>query len=74
MFPIPTRHHKFVLQKTDEPPLEFPDGTTPVAERVIVYGTHTQSPNHIPPSVTNSYYMEEVIVQVCCPCLQELTL
>ncbi|KAI8333191.1 hypothetical protein EDC96DRAFT_526126 [Choanephora cucurbitarum] len=35
-FPIPTRHQNLYTSSTDLP-LEFPDGTTPIASKVILY-------------------------------------
>lgn len=57
-----------------ELPLEFPDGTTPVACRVSIYDTTTDSKVGVgslmdkalaPPLPSGSIYMEEVHAKVC---------
>ncbi|KAF7731986.1 hypothetical protein EC973_007091 [Apophysomyces ossiformis] len=39
-FPIPTRHQE-LYRSTSDLPLEFPDGTTPIASRVYLYNGST---------------------------------
>ncbi|KAI8354035.1 hypothetical protein BD560DRAFT_438388 [Blakeslea trispora] len=48
-FPIPTRHQNLYTSSTDLP-LEFPDGTTPIASKVILYSnSNTWQQAIVPP-------------------------
>ncbi|RCH81945.1 hypothetical protein CU098_005605, partial [Rhizopus stolonifer] len=48
-FPIPTRHQSLYTSSTDLP-LEFPDGTTPIASKVILYSnSNTWQQATVPP-------------------------
>lgn len=48
-FPIPTRHQSLYKSSTDLP-LEFPDGTTPIASKVILYSnSNTWQQAAVPP-------------------------
>ncbi|CEP08028.1 hypothetical protein [Parasitella parasitica] len=48
-FPIPTKHQNLYKSSTDLP-LEFPDGTTPIASKVILYGnSNTWQQATVPP-------------------------
>ncbi|KAI9486214.1 MAG: hypothetical protein EXX96DRAFT_548142 [Benjaminiella poitrasii] len=42
-FPIPTKHQTLYTSSTDLP-LEFPDGTTPIASRIMLYSWQPDSP------------------------------
>eukprot|EP00698_Gefionella_okellyi_P008550 TRINITY_DN2123_c0_g1_i13.p1 TRINITY_DN2123_c0_g1~~TRINITY_DN2123_c0_g1_i13.p1 ORF type:complete len:441 (+),score=50.16 TRINITY_DN2123_c0_g1_i13:1467-2789(+) len=61
-FPIPSKFHSYCQSHVDIPPLEFPDGTTAVADRIELYGVHERAPNHIAPAATNDWYMQQVLV------------
>ncbi|ORX45512.1 UPF0183-domain-containing protein [Hesseltinella vesiculosa] len=49
-FPIPTKYHDIYKQSNDLP-LEFPDGTTPIASKLYVFPS--QSPNWVSAALPN---------------------
>ncbi|XP_043695621.1 PHAF1 protein At3g51130-like [Telopea speciosissima] len=68
-FPIPTQYTDCCHDGEAELPLEFPDGTTPVTCRVLIYDSSTDSKVGVgsvmgkalaPPLPAGSLYMEEV--------------
>lgn len=70
-----------ILAVLAELPLEFPDGTTPVACRVSVYDSSSDSKvgvgtlmnkASVPSLPAGSLYMEEVHAKVACLCLYVL--
>lgn len=49
MFPIPTRHQN-IYKSSSDLPLEFPDGTTPIASKLILYSnSNTWQQAAVPP-------------------------
>ncbi|XP_075480488.1 PHAF1 protein At3g51130-like isoform X2 [Primulina tabacum] len=72
-FPIPSQYAECCHDREAELPLEFPDGTTPVACRVSIYDASTDSKVGVgasmvkacvPPLPAHSLYMEEVRVKL----------
>ncbi|KAF8406502.1 hypothetical protein HHK36_008591 [Tetracentron sinense] len=72
-FPIPTQYTGCFHEREAELPLEFPDGTTPVACRVSIYDGSTDSKVGVgslmsmasaPPLPAGSLYMEEVLIKI----------
>ncbi|XP_047956532.1 PHAF1 protein At3g51130-like isoform X2 [Salvia hispanica] len=73
VFPVPSQYAQFCHDREAEVPLEFPDGTTPVACRISVYDSSTDRKVGVgssmmkacvPPLAAGSLYMEEVAVKL----------
>ncbi|KAG6394562.1 hypothetical protein SASPL_145151 [Salvia splendens] len=73
VFPVPSQYGQFCHDREAEVPLEFPDGTTPVACRISGYDSSTgrkvgvgssMMKACVPPLAAGSLYMEEVAVKV----------
>ncbi|KAI8805206.1 hypothetical protein BJ742DRAFT_821391 [Cladochytrium replicatum] len=64
MFPVPTKYADMFAGNPDLP-LTFPDATTPVLNRILIYhGTQWQTSN--PPALgQNDLYLENVYVEPC---------
>ncbi|XP_042027640.1 PHAF1 protein At3g51130-like isoform X2 [Salvia splendens] len=73
VFPVPSQYGQFCHDREAEVPLEFPDGTTPVACRISGYDSSTgrkvgvgssMMKACVPPLAAGSLYMEEVAVKL----------
>eukprot|EP01137_Pigoraptor_chileana_P016156 Opistho-2@72748 len=64
IFPIPTKHESLYARGEAELPIEFPDGTTPIASRLCVYAGGNVRDPQMPEQGPIDYIFEEVHVDV----------
>jgi len=63
-FPIPKKYESLFSSIEDIPPMEFPDRTTPISSRILLYtGPNAMSPE-LAPTNSNCLYFEEISVQI----------
>ena len=67
-FPIPTVYvNLFSTNNSTIPPMEFPDRTTPVASRIIIYNGNDANSPILPNYISKSdyqFYFEEIVIQI----------
>jgi len=64
-FPIPKKYEALYMNSNEIPPMEFPNRTTPVANKIFIYvGNKIQTPELPPHPIPNSLYFEETIVKI----------